>query len=170
MCSPEHNLKHDPLSVAPTMPLQTSQQQSTHASTVSTHSMQTRSRSGIFKPCHVTDIAQTPLMHALLATYALKGFRSVAKHLHWVAAMEEKMLAFRSNATWDLVPRPPGTNIVGLKWIFWTKHLPDGTVDCHKARLVAQGFTQLPDCDYSRTFIPVIEASTVHIILSLAII
>jgi hypothetical protein len=53
--------------------------------------------------------------------------------------MEAEFDALISNRTWTLVPRPPGTNIVGSKWIFKTKFRPDGSVDKHNARLVRDG-------------------------------
>jgi len=31
---------------------------------------------------------------------------------HWRHAMEEEYAALLANQTWDLVPRPPGSNIV----------------------------------------------------------
>uniref|UniRef100_A0A8R7RBH0 Reverse transcriptase Ty1/copia-type domain-containing protein n=1 Tax=Triticum urartu TaxID=4572 RepID=A0A8R7RBH0_TRIUA len=72
----------------------------------------------------------------------------------WRAAMSEEFAALRHTNTWVLVPRPPGVNIVSCKWIFKTKHCPDGSVDKHKARLVARGFTQQHGIDYRDTFTP----------------
>jgi len=65
--------------------------------------------------------------------------------------MEENFALF-SNNTWDLVPRPPGANVVTGKWIFRHKYLADGTLDRYKARWVLHGFTQRPGVDYDETF------------------
>jgi hypothetical protein len=55
--------------------------------------------------------------------------------------MEEEMHVLELNHTWDLIPKPAGTSIVGCRWVFIIKQNPDGTVDRLKARLVAKGFT-----------------------------
>ncbi|XP_071691164.1 uncharacterized mitochondrial protein AtMg00810-like [Rutidosis leptorrhynchoides] len=116
----------------------------------------------------MAQLSCSPLHHALLTTREPKGFKSASKHPVWFQAMEEEIDALHVNRTWDLVPRPPQGNIVGSKCVFRTKFNADGTVDRLKARLVAQGLTQVPSLDYSVTFSPVMKASTVGIILSLA--
>jgi len=35
--------------------------------------------------------------------------------------------------TWISVPRPPGKNIVGSKWVFRIKHNADGSIEKYKA-------------------------------------
>jgi hypothetical protein len=57
------------------------------------------------------------------------------------SSMSDEFAALHQTVTWTLVPRPPGVHIVGSKWIFKTKHPPDGSIDKHKACLVARGFT-----------------------------
>jgi hypothetical protein len=83
--------------------------------------------------------------------------------------MSAEFDALSQTKTWTLVPRPPGINIVGSKWIFKTKHRPNGSIDKHKARLVARGFTQQHGIDYGDTFSPVVKPETVQLVLSLAV-
>ncbi|KAI3710109.1 hypothetical protein L2E82_39883 [Cichorium intybus] len=135
--------------------------------------MTTRSKSGIFKPRHIADLAiaaSSSLHHALLVAKDPKGYKTASKHSKWVIAMQEEVDALHINNTWVLVPRPTNANVVGSKWVYRTKYKSDGTVDRYKARLVAQGFTQIPGLDYFLTFSPVVKASTVRIVLALAII
>jgi hypothetical protein len=60
---------------------------------------------------------------------------------HWRATMEEEYRAMISNGTWELVPRPQGSNVVIGKWVFTHKLHADGTLDRYKACWVLQGFT-----------------------------
>jgi hypothetical protein len=84
----------------------------------------------------------------------------------WRAAMVDEFSTLCQTNTWTLVPRPPGVNIVGSKWVFKTKHRPDGSIDKHNAHLVACGFTQQQGIDYGDTFSPVVKPATVRLVLS----
>jgi hypothetical protein len=108
------------------------------------HPMLTRAKAGIFKtrhPAHLGLVESSGLLSALLASTEPKGFKSTAKNPAWLAAMDKEIQALQSNRTWILVPRPANTNIVGSKWVFRTKYLPDGSIERLKARLVAKGYT-----------------------------
>jgi hypothetical protein len=83
--------------------------------------------------------------------------------------MEEEYAALLANHTWDLVPCPPGTNVVTGKWLFRHKLTSDGSLDRYKARWVLRGFTQRPGVDYDETFSPVVKFATVRAVLSLAL-
>jgi hypothetical protein len=83
--------------------------------------------------------------------------------------MEEEFAALIANNTWDLVPRPVGSNVVTGKWIFKHKFNSDGSLERYKARWVLRGFTQRPGIDYDETFSPVVKSAMVRTILSLAV-
>jgi hypothetical protein len=83
--------------------------------------------------------------------------------------MEEEYAALLANRTWDLVPRPPGSNVVTGKWIWTHKRRADGTLERYKARWVLRGFTQRPGVDYDETFSLVVKPATVRTVLSLAL-
>jgi transposase InsO family protein len=86
----------------------------------------------------------------------------------WSAAMDEELQMLHKNETWSIVPRPPGINIVGSKWVFRVKRHPDGTIDKYKARLVAQGFSQAPGVDFDATFAPTISRISLRVFLLIA--
>jgi hypothetical protein len=83
--------------------------------------------------------------------------------------MEEEYDALIANNTWELVPRPVGSNVVTSKWIFKHKFNSDGTLEWYKARWVLRGFTQRPGIDYDETFSPMVKPATVRTVLSLAV-
>ncbi|RVX04761.1 Retrovirus-related Pol polyprotein from transposon RE1 [Vitis vinifera] len=140
--------------------------------TTSSHPMITRRKAGIFKPrlyhaMHISSSSQ--LFQALLALKEPRGFKSATKHPEWLSAMDDEIHALKKNDTWVLVPRPQHHNVVGCRWIFKTKLHSDGSIERHKARLVAQGFSQVHGLDFGDTFSLVVRPATVRIILSLAV-
>jgi hypothetical protein len=73
----------------------------------------------------------------------------------WVNAMHEELNNFTRNEVCELVERPKNHNVIGTKWVFRNKHNEDGLVVRNKARLVAQGYTQIEGLDIGETFAPV---------------
>ena len=136
---------------------------------VPTHVMVTRARDNTRKEKAYTDgtVRYDPRRRAFFA--APVSHREALQEPEWSAAMADEFAALTRTGTWTLVPCPPGVNIVGSKWIFKTKHCPDGSIDKHKARLVARGFTQQHGIDYGDTFSPVVKPATVRLVLSLAV-
>ena len=67
-----------------------------------------------------------------------------------------------------MVPRPEGEHIIGTKWIFCNKTDEEGNVIHNKARLVAQGYSQMEGVDYDETFAPITRMESIRILLTLA--
>jgi hypothetical protein len=83
--------------------------------------------------------------------------------------MADEYSALIRNGTWTLVPRPPKVNVVDCKWVYKVKRDQHGAIQRYKARLVAKGFRQQPGIDYTETFSPVVKATTIRVVLSLAV-
>ncbi|KAK9191327.1 hypothetical protein WN943_019939 [Citrus x changshan-huyou] len=83
--------------------------------------------------------------------------------------MQEEYLALQTNHTWDLVLPTAPVKIVGSKWVSRIKYNSDGSVSRYKDMLVAKEFHQKHEIHYTETFSPVVKASTVRVILSLAV-
>lgn len=86
----------------------------------------------------------------------------------WESAMQEEVEALMKNETWELVPKPKDSEVVTCKWVYKLKKSSDGSIDRHKARLVARGFSQCYGLDYEETFSPVAKMATLRTLISLA--
>ena len=78
------------------------------------------------------------------------------------------MESLHSNNVWNLVELPKDRKTVGSKRVFKRKVGVDGSVERHKARLVAQGFSRRHGLDYDKTFCPVIRFESVRTVNTLA--
>ncbi|GKA86158.1 ribonuclease H-like domain-containing protein [Tanacetum coccineum] len=98
-----------------------------------------------------------------------KSYNHAFQDPHWYRAMLDEYNALIKNNTWILVPRPSDANIVRSLWLFRHKYNADGTLNRYKARLVANGSTQLTGIDVDETFSPVVKPATIRTVLSLAL-
>lgn len=88
---------------------------------------------------------------------------------NWCAAMDSEMSSLYSNHTWELVPKPPTTNIVGCYWLYCHKFDSQGKLDRYMGRLVAQGFSQQSCLDFDETFSHVVKPTTIRTVLSIVV-
>ncbi|KAD3067125.1 hypothetical protein E3N88_35005 [Mikania micrantha] len=95
------------------------------------------------------------------------SFTVANKSPEWRHAMNEEFHALNKNGTWSLIPYVDNSNVVDCKWVYRLKRDAQGKVTRYKARLVAKGFHQ--QADYHETFSPVVKATTIRVVLSLAV-
>jgi len=89
----------------------------------------------------------------------------------WQEAANTEMNIHFENGTWDYVELPPGTKVIGCKWVFYLKRHADGSIEWYKGCIIAKGFTQHPGFEYMEdsTFSPVYRPALLHLILALAV-
>lgn len=82
---------------------------------------------------------------------------------HWLNAEGKEVGSLSTQGTWELVP--PGKFdpkvVMGCKWVYKVKRSSTGEVLKYKARLVAQGFSQIRGVNYEETYSPVARQQTV---------
>ncbi|KAK1695463.1 hypothetical protein QYE76_012160 [Lolium multiflorum] len=94
--------------------------------------------------------------HAYISLVEPKKVFEALEDSDWVEAMHEELNNFKRNKVWTLVEKPKECrNVIGTKWIFKNKQDEFGNVVRNKARLVAQGFSQVEGIDFGETYAPV---------------
>jgi len=88
--------------------------------------------------------------------------------LLWEKVIHEELNMLCTTGTWVLKEPPAGMNVIGSKWVSKVKKDAAGKVVCYKARLVVQGFSQVPGIDYFDTYAPVLKLSLIWMILAIA--
>jgi Reverse transcriptase (RNA-dependent DNA polymerase) len=88
--------------------------------------------------------------------------------LQWEKAILEELATLKAAGTWILEEPPPGANIIGSKWVFKAKKDAAGFVARLKARLVAQGFSQIGGVDFDDTYAPVARLASSRAIIAMA--
>jgi len=81
-------------------------------------------------------------------------------------AMQDKLQALQDNHTWDIVPCPVGVKLIGCKWAYTIELRADGSINRHKACLVALGNRHEYGLDYEETFAPVAKMTIVRTVMA----
>ncbi|KAK1604765.1 hypothetical protein QYE76_028438 [Lolium multiflorum] len=107
--------------------------------------------------------------HAYISLVEPKKVFEALEYSDWLEAMHEELNNFKRNKVWTLVKKPKECrNVIGTKWIFKNKQDEFGNVVRNKARLVAQGFSQVEGIDFGETYAPVARLESIRILLAYA--
>eukprot|EP00956_Cyclotella_meneghiniana_P015029 scaffold22790_cov42-Cyclotella_meneghiniana.AAC.1 len=90
------------------------------------------------------------------------------KEEYWKAAIKE-IETLESMDVWEVVDRTDDMNVIDSIWAFKLKRFPDGMVKKFKARFCARGDQQLEGVDFFETYAPVVQWTTVRLMLILEI-
>ena len=88
----------------------------------------------------------------------------------FIAAMQKEVEALTKDNVWRLEPKrniPPHAKLIRLIWSFKRKRNPLGDLIKHKARLCVHGGMQTKGVDYWHTYAPVVNWSTVRLVMLL---
>jgi histone deacetylase 1/2 len=86
-------------------------------------------------------------------------------------AMELEVKTLEEYGTWKIVDRssvPSGTKVLPSTWAFRRKRSPDGTITKRKARFCVRGDLQDPGSE--ETYSPVVQSSTIRMVMIMALI
>jgi hypothetical protein len=82
--------------------------------------------------------------------------------------MHEELNNFTRNQVCTLKKPPQDARVIGTKWVFQNKQDDQGVIVRNKARLVAEGFSQVEGLDFGETFAPVAQLEAIRILLAYA--
>ncbi|XRB22001.1 retrovirus-related Pol polyprotein [Pseudoscourfieldia marina] len=116
-------------------------------------------------------IAKTSVPHAPNPGFEPRTYEEAIHskdHERWILAIDSELNSHQLNGTWIVIDND-GTvkNLIGCKWVFKIKLNSDGSIARYKARLVAQGFSQIHGVDYSETYAPVVQYQTLRTLLAI---
>eukprot|EP00253_Pinus_taeda_P035465 PITA_35465 len=82
--------------------------------------------------------------------------------------MVEEYDSIVRKSVWDVVPKLENKSVVSSRWLYNVKKVVDGSVEKHKERFVACGFSQVEGIDYDETFAPAARYSSIISMLALS--
>jgi Reverse transcriptase (RNA-dependent DNA polymerase) len=81
----------------------------------------------------------------------------------WKAACLQELESLQKQSIFKLTDLPKGCKTIGCRWVFDIK-----SDSQKKARLVAQGFSQVEGIDFNKLFSPVVQFESVRLVFALA--
>ena len=88
----------------------------------------------------------------------------------WREAIQAELKSLEKREVFGPVAHTPkGVKPVGYKWVFVRKRNEKNEIVRYKARLVAQGFSQVLVINYDETYSPVVDATTLRFLIGLTV-
>jgi hypothetical protein len=120
-------------------------------------------------PSDVAQLHCVEVYHALPdEPQSVAEIKSCVDWLQWKAAMQKEIDQLDRLQTYELVTLPEGRKPIGCKWVFVIKQGSDCEIIKYKARLVAQGFSQIPGQDFVETYAPVCRQESLRASIAIA--
>jgi hypothetical protein len=86
----------------------------------------------------------------------------------WEDAIREEYTSLIEMRTWEKKRCHSGQRLLPVKWVFTRKYDALGNLERYKARLVVQGFRQIPGIDFDEVFAPVSKYTTLRCLIALS--
>ncbi|KAI7965816.1 hypothetical protein MJO29_001564 [Puccinia striiformis f. sp. tritici] len=86
----------------------------------------------------------------------------------WRLACKVELGMMEELSVWEVVPYQDGMPILGSRWVFAIKRSQDGDILRFKARVVAQGFTQIQGQNFEKTFAPTPTFASLRLLFAMA--
>ena len=86
----------------------------------------------------------------------------------WRETIEAELQNLENHHTWEYEQLPNDRKTIGSKWVLKMKYHHNGSVARFKARLVAQGFSQVQGIDFPETFAPTVRRELLQIFLAIS--
>ena len=121
--------------------------------------------------CNPVYIAAVPDMARAHITPKHYGEAMKSKDkVHWLKAIFEELKTVEDQRVFKFVAKlPDGVKALTSVWVFKVKCGPDGKISRYKARITVNGKSQIYGINYSETFSPVAFATTIRLMLAIAL-
>ncbi|GJR94370.1 gag-pol polyprotein [Tanacetum coccineum] len=114
-------------------------------------------------------LATDPKMYFFALTMSKKEPKNIKEAMTdhaWIEAIQEELHQFDRIGIWEIVDKPFGKTVIGLKWLWKNKKYEESIVIRNKARLVDKGYSQEEGIDYEESFTPVARMESVRIFIA----
>ena len=88
----------------------------------------------------------------------------------WIDSEQGELASLAEHGVWELVPREPGMNVLGCKFVYTKKRKPNGEVYRRNVRWVAKGFKQKEGIDFGATCSTTVAMQAVWFTLWLSVV